>query len=351
MPTRILRNLTLNAIAAVDDPCQEHAKAAIIKRRDPPADPPGASALAKSVAKYIGSDDGAHSFAEVLAENKFDQAIWPMTDALSQSIRSIMGDTGLTPADRDQKITASVDEFLAAVRRLDPAEVGGEEPIEKVERQLRELIRKKEPSMKTVEQLQAEIDTLKGQIGTLTTERDNAIAAKGAAESAKAAAEGERDTAKAALAEATDETIKVGDREVKKSKIGEDTFAIVKAQEERAELAVLEKRAATDYAHVPGTDSEKALVLKAAGGMSEEARKAFDTILGAAERMAKAGFDRIGYGGDVEPTLKAAQATFTAKVKEIAKRDSVPEFEAMKTARTECPAEFAAAYPEQAGAN
>lgn len=351
---RILRNLSLGAIAAVDLPCQEGAKMAIIKRRDDPAPVAKGSGLARAVAKYVSSDDGAHTFQEVLSENTFDQAIWPMTDALSQSIRSIMGDKTLSAADRDAKITASVDEFLTAVRALDPPSAG-ESTIEKIERQFRELLSKKEPSMKTVEQLQAEIDTLKGQIGTLTSERDTAVAAK-------TAAEGERDTAKAALeteqgahgetkkalATATDETFKVGDREIKKSAVGEDMFAVMKAQEDRAELATLEKRAAGDFAHVPGTPAEKAQVLKAVAVLPEDVRKTFESIIGAAEKMAKAGFDRLGGNNGPTPSAKVAQESFEQKVDEIAKRDSIPRHEAMSKARAEHADLFAQSQGDEA---
>jgi hypothetical protein len=332
---RILRGLSLTHISAVDNPCQEGAKAVIIKRRDGPVQTAKGSWLARSVAKYVGSDDGAHTFAEVLSENRFDQAIWPMTDALSQSIRSIMGDKTLSAADRDAKITASVDEFLTAVRALDPP-ASGEASIEKVERQLRELISKGNQDMaKTVEQLQAEIDTLKGEITTLKSERDTAVSAKTTAETALETEKAAHVTTKAALVTATDETLKVGDREIKKSAVGEDMFAVMKAQEDRAEIATLEKRAGDEFAHVPGTVTEKAAVLKAVAAMPEPVRKTFDTIIGAAEKMARAGFDRIGGNAGPTPSAKAAQVDFDSKVDEIAKRDDIPRTEAMRKARTE----------------
>lgn len=343
-------SLKLGEISSVDNPAQPGALASICKRSE--SGPVVASSgLARAVAKYVGTDDGAHTFQEVLAENKFSEAIWPYTDALTQSIRSTIGDTSISATDRDAKITASVDQFLTAVRQLDPPVAGGQTESEKVERQLLELISKKDDkTMKTVEQLQAEVETLKGQITTLTARAEKAEGDLATETTAKAAAETERDTAKAALATATDETLKVGDREIKKSAVGEDTFAMFKAQEDRAQTAVLEKRADAEFGHVVGTAAEKAAVLKTIEAHPDEAtRKAALAILASAEKLAAGGFGRLGGNGQLEPTRKAAIDGFTEKVAEIKKRDSISEADAMRKARIEEP-ELFEAYQEAANA-
>lgn len=86
--------------------------------------------------------------------------------------------------------------------------------------------------------------------------------------------------------------------------------------------------------------------------MDEPTAKAFDAIMRSAQAMAAKGFDRFGNGGGLDATsdVAKAQSTYKAKVDEIAKRDGVSEFKAMQKARTEFPAEFAAAYPDQAQA-
>jgi hypothetical protein len=340
MPKRILRNLTLNAIAAVDFPCQEGAKAVIIKRRDGPAPAPTAKAgsgLARAIAKYIGSDDGAHTFAEVLTENNFDREIWPLTDALSQSIRSIMGDTALSSAERDRKVTVSVDEFLTAVRALDPPASGGETVSEKVERQLRELIMRKDDDMPTIETLTADLAKANGQITTLTAE---VASEKARADTATTALETEKAAHVATttkLVEATDETIKVGDQEFKKSVVGEASFSLAKAAAADAAQTRFEKRAEVDFAHVAGTPADKALVLKHIAAMPEDAQKAAEAILLAAENMAKSGFSRLGSGGEQNPTLKAATDAFIEKVEAIEVAEKCDRMAAMRKARVAHP--------------
>jgi hypothetical protein len=335
--------LTLNELSSVDNPAQPGALAMIMKRADP-VDQPAGSGLARAIAKYVSADSGAHSFQEVLAENKFSEAIWPFTDALSQSIRSIMGDGDLTAVERDRKITATVDEFLTAVRRLDPPETGDETESEKVEKQLRELISKKDDPMttKSLETLQAEIDALKGQLATVTAERDTQKAAAEQAATDLAAEKTAHETTKASLVEATDEAITVAGKEFKKSVVGEASFSVAKAAADERDQANFEKRAATEFGHVAGTATEKALVLKHAASADEATQKAITAILESAEKLAKGGFSTLGTTGELSPTVKAARAGFMEKVAEIEKRDSCNRMTAMNKAEIEHPDLFEA---------
>jgi hypothetical protein len=333
-------SLKLGELSSVDRPAQAGALATIMKRDDgtPPPAPvrkTGASLLAMSVAKYIDSDAGAHTFDEVLQANVFDEKIWPMTSALSQSIRSIMADKNLKPADKETKVTDSVDEFLTAVREISPS----------AEKRLAELISKKDDTMKTVAELIAENPALKAHIEGIEGERNTA---KTALETEKAA---HVETAKA-LTAASDEVIKVDGQDVRKSAVGDASFAVFKSLDNRATMATLEKRAGDEFGALVGTATEKALVLKHAATMDEATRKAFDAILTSAQAMAAKGFDRLGGAGGLDPTsdVAKAQGDFKGKVTEIAKRDGVSEFKAMQKARTEFPDEFAAAYPDQAAA-
>lgn len=346
MPKRRLSSLKLTHIAAVTMPCQEGAQAVLMKRREDPVAP---SPLATSVAKYVCEDDGAHSFDEVLAQNRFSEAIWPLTDAFTQSIRSIMGDKELGTTDRETRIAESVDEFLSAVRsKAPPAEAA------KVESELSKLIKQGDPDMKTVEQLEAEIATLKGThtaaIEVLTGERDTQKARADAAETALATEKTAHGETQKSLAEATDETLKVGDKEVKKSVFGAEQFDVLKAQEERAQLAELSKRAETDFGHVVGTAAEKAQVLKAIVALPEDARKAAEAILESAEKMAASGFDRFGVTGEMPATLLKAKGDFNAKVEEIVARDKCNRTTAMQKARTEHPDLFEAMQEADADA-
>lgn len=334
-------SLKLGELSSVDRPAQIGALATIMKRHDGPAPVIKAapSILALAVAKYVDDEDGAHTFAEVLEANEFDEKIWPMTSALSQSIRSIMGDKDIKREDKETKVTQSVDEFLAAVRDLSPT----------AEKQLAQAIssKKEKSTMKTVAELIAENPALKAHIDDLTGQIEIGKAEAQKAKDAEAklkTEEEEHGKTKKALAEATDEVIKVGETEIKKSAVGEQSFVIFKAQEERALTAELAKRAQDEFAHVVGTPTEKALVLKAATTMDEPTAKALTAILTSAEKMAAAGFDRLGGGAGPTEDVAKAQTTFKAKVAEIVKRDGITEVQAMSKARTEFPEEYAAAY-------
>lgn len=335
----------MGELSAVDRPAQPGALATIRKRDDTIPAPratatPSVVAIAVGkalVEKYVDEDDGAHSFDEVLQANNFDEKIWPMTSALSQSIRSIMGDTAVAMADRETKVTASVDQFLSAVRDLSP----------ETEKRLVELISKKDDIMPTVAELVAANPALKAHIDTIEGERDTAKAALTTEQSAHV------DTKKA-LGEATDEVIKVDGNDVKKSEVGAASFAVFKSLDDRARTADVEKRVTTEFPNLVGTVAEKALVLKAVEAADEATKKAALAILTAAEKTTTAAFKSLGHGGghggqgSADEGGAAAVATFKGKVAEIKKRDSIPEHEATRKARTEFRDEFAAAYPDQA---
>lgn len=311
------------------------------------------------LAKYmVDGDEGAETFQEVLAESQFNQNVWPCVDALSQSIRSIVGDSSLSGGERDAKISESVDQFLQAVRDISP----------EVSKQLSELCRKREgPMPKTVEELQAALTKAEGQLEDATkraeTEKARADKAEGdlaaantALEAAKAeggelaTVKAELQTVKADLAKATEETIKVGETEIKKSVVGPEQFAMAKAIADERDTAKLEKRADTEFRHVTGSAAEKAAVLKLVDDLPADnpTRKAFEAIITSAEKMAANAFDRLGSQGGQTPTQKAAQSTFDDKVSEIQKRDSLSRSAAMSKARTEFPEEFEAAYGDGA---
>ncbi len=358
MRKRNLANLRLSHIAAVDRPCQEGAKAMIIKRAPDDPDP----FVLDLVSKYVCDTDGAHSFTEVLSENEFSQKIWPFTDALSQSIRSIVGDKRLTGVEREDRINESVAAFLSNVREISP----------QVAKQLEGLVSKKERQMpKTVQELEADLAKVNGELETATSklalatgqvaeltaraekaegERDAAKAEGGEAATLKA----ENATLKADLAKATEETLTVGEVVIKRSEVGDAQFAVSKALVEERDLARIEKRAGDEFAHVVGTVTEKALVIKAIEALpNETAKTAGMAILASAEKMAKGAFSLIGGQGGQQPTEKQAEAV-TKYQEAVAKNvsDGMKESEAMSKVRREQPELFKEAYPaESAGAN
>lgn len=331
--------LDLHELSSVDNPAQPGALASIMKRHTPiqKAQP---SLLAMAVAKYVDEEDGAHTFVEVLQANAFDEKIWPMTSALSQAIRSIMGDTSIAAADRETKVTQSVDEFLASVRDISPT----------AEKRLAELISKKDSTMKTIAELTAEVEALTGKCTALTGEVTTLKADVADKDAKLKAAMEDKDKADKALLVATDETLKVEGNDVKKSEVGAASFAVFKSLNDRAETAECAKRAADEFGHVVGTTAEKALVIKALNTMPEDAQKALTAILTSAEKMAAGGFSRLGAGNDDNPDVRKSIQTFEGKVAEIEKRDGVAKHLAMSKARTEFPDEFKAYQDAKAAA-
>lgn len=326
--------LKLGELSGVDRPAQIGARALIMKRA--PDDLPAApSVLALAVAKYVDDDDGAHTFDEVLAENEFDEKVWPMVSALSQSVRSIMGDKAVTGTDREAKIATTVDEFLSAVRAIGP------EPAADSEKRLAALISKRKTDMTELEKALAKVAELTGQLTSanalVTAEKARADAAETSLTTEKAA----HSETKKALVEATDETLTVGGQEIRKSVVGEGQFSVTKALMGERDAAKVEKRVEAEFAHVAGTTAEKALVLKAAAALDEPTQKALDAILASAENMAAAGFDRLGAGGGpVNEDVRKATGDFATKVAEIKKRDNCTNIEANKRAREENPELF-----------
>lgn len=365
LQTRI-SSLTLKELSAVDHPAQEGARMSIMKSADVK------TLMIARIAKYC-EDDEAKSFSEMLHMQEFDRAVWPMMDALSSSIRSIMADKEMAMADREIKIGETVDQFLAAMREKAPQTE--KQLVEKLARpdatkalydfdqiadivvelskQTPDIVSKLDMLIKAgssgddngdVKMTDAEkIADLEKQVATLTAETATL----------KADVEKKDGEIVALKSAQNEEVLKVGDTEVRKSVVGEAQFAIFKAQQgeiakarEEAEIAKLEKRADDDFAHVPGTASEKAQVLKAVSAMPEAVRKSFETIMTAAENMSKSAFNRIGMTSEQKMDVAKAAGDWNSKVAEIAKRDSIPTHQAMSKARQESPDLYARAFPQ-----
>jgi hypothetical protein len=167
---------------------------------------------------------------------------------------------------------------------------------------------------------------------------------------------------------ADDETITVEGQEIRKSAVGETQFKIMKAQAERIakserqiadeiakrELAELAKRADDDFAHVPGTSAERAQMLQVMSKMDEPLRKSFETVLTQAEKLAKAGFDKLGHKGgkdDLSDVVKKAARDFESKVTEIRNMEKCSRNEAAVKARKAHPDLFKAYQEVEAAAN
>lgn len=270
---RRLSALKLTAIAAVDNPCQEGARAAIMKR-----------------AECEDEDEKNPKSPEGIAQK-----------------------------------------FLNDLREQAP----------QAEEELAKLISKKDTNMdleKRVGELEAENATLKTNVTAAEKRATDAEAALATEKTAHA-------ETKKSLVDATDEVIKVGTTEMKKSEVGEATFAMAKTLADDCDLVRLEKRAGEEFSHLPTSAPVTARVLKAIEEIADEdVRKAAEQILTAAEKTATFGFSTVGTRGGaiLAPSAKAAENAFEGRVQEIVKRDNCSELDAMRKAREEFPAEFEA---------
>lgn len=397
MKRRIIRDLALDKIAVVDNPCQEGAKMTIMKRAEP-------SLADKIVKQYIDPADGAKPFSEFLENSMERDRYWeiqsefgPLLCALDESLRSVAGDKSLSNDEKTNMMRSSADEFLKAVRDKWP---DVEEAVEK------SFTRgEQDMATKTVDELQKELDGLNKQLEA--AKGDGAKAAelqkqvdeltksvteltskleKAEAEKAEAAAKaGMSDTEKAYYdglpddearkqymamkpedrkkqmkkAADADEVITIEGQEVRKSAVGEAQFKVMKAQAERIAKqeeaiakerdlrveAQLTKRATDELPHMPGEIVAKVAVLKAVDAMPEDARKSLTEMLKAGNDALSPAFVKMGAkdgkGGSRDPSA------FEKRVSEIISRDKLARTEAMQKARSEYPEEFKA-YQESA---
>lgn len=164
-------------------------------------------------------------------------------------------------------------------------------------------------------------------------------------------------TKKGAVKKGADETVVIDGKTIAKSDVGQNMFAIFKAQAARLQkaeediakerdlrvTAEFKKRADDLYPHVPGSTDERADMLKAIDKMPEALKKSFEKVLESSERLAKSAFDTLGISGTSGATdVKKAAVDFNGKVAEIAKRDGISRSAAMSKARVEHPDLFKA---------
>ena len=231
-------------------------------------------------------------------------------------------------------------------------EEGAAEATE-IQAQLAEATASVEEAHGLIEKLVAERDELLA-ISKLTKEEkdhcDGMSPEDKSAFMAKAPEDRQKDMKKKAEG---DEVVAIEGQEIRKSAVGEATFNVLKAQSERIakseeslkiekqarEKVELEKRAET-FPHVIGSVEERGAMLGAIDKMEDKLKKSFMTVLEQAEKLAKAGFDRVGINPGA-PTVNAeiakASRDFDGKVNEIKKRDNCTRTEALAKARKEHP--------------
>lgn len=337
MPTK-LKRLVLKELSLVDRPANVDSVVTIFKRADK---------TVESIVKFCcdGSDyNGAKSFSDVLACTearqkywKAQEALYPLMDALSESVRSVVADAAMTTEGKEASIRSNVEAFMTKLRDSLP---DAEEALTKfAEDIISGALTKEDTTMAD----KTELEKVQEQLDSVTKRAEMAELIAKASDAEKEfmkemdddkkkefmALKPEDRTEKMRVAKAADEVLIVEGEEIRKSVVGAGMFAVIKSQQKRlddqaadvrkaqeaAELSDLRKRADDEFANLPGTTDERALVLKAMGKMDEAVRKSLEAILKAGQAALKAGFTKAGssHVPVAEPGSASEQLTTLAK--------------------------------------
>lgn len=317
-----LSKLILKELSLVDRPANVESVVTIFKCAD---------SLPEKIAKHCISDDyqGAKSFAEIMACKEARQKYWkaqdtlyPLMDALSESIQSVVADAAMTTNAKEDTIRSNVEAFMMKLRDTLP---DAEEALTKfAEDIISGALTKEDSTMadKTVADLEAELAKSQEKADFLEL---MAKATDGEKDCMKEMDDGKKkefmnmkpeDRAnKMRITKAADEVLIVEGNEVRKSAVGDGVFAVLKSQQKRldeqaidvkkaqeeAEMATLRKRADDEYGNLPGTTDERASILKAMGSMNDDVRKSLETVLKAGDTAIKAGFTKFGTSAGILP--------------------------------------------------
>ncbi len=331
MKRRILHEIQLDKIAAVDRPCQQPATVAIMKRdysaqeRQDAADAgealPDGSFPIKTVADLknavhdVGrAKDSAKAKSHIIARAKALGA----TDQLPDDWEVKKADPG---HDEGVHMSTAIKKALGLADTATDAEV--------------EAAVLKGLSSVTEMQTSLALITKVAKMSPPVREHYEALLKADTPDAkAKAAelADMKEDEADAAVkkANAGDETVVIEGRTISKRAVGDDMFAVMKAQavriasnetalakaQEATAMAGFAKRASDDFGHLAGTTEERAAVLKFLDGAPAEVKASAEAILKAAEGHAKFAFSRAGAGGGF---LKSEDDDPQAKLTKLAK--------------------------------
>lgn len=305
---RILNSLTIGKIAAVDIPCQEGAQALILKR----------AANAATAGADTSADASAENFDGQLAQQNLWDSYGRAQSALQQSIESITSDDSV--ADKGAMIQQSLDEFCEYIGQLVPSE-SANAPTEGVQATLPAPAANAENP--TTQALKKALGLPATATGAEMLETVEALT-KATRDSEHG---GDVDIAKILTAgdafEAADGTI------VFKSKVGNETFAILKAQnaeiaKQAGELAKRDEAEATAKFEKRAVDlgfehSFGATLRKAYGGDAAAQTKVEKRIAGL-NRQIEEGALFMSFGKS-SPKEGSAESEFLGKVDAARKAD------------------------------
>jgi hypothetical protein len=329
-----LEKLRLNELSLVNAGANQFASVCITKSFEP-------NPVYESIVKYYSDNPEVKDFKAILENNRKQKKMWearedlyPLLNALSESVSAIASNVDYTAQMRQSKIETSVNDFMAAVREVLPD----------IEEELQKMFEELEAGSsgdinpdgdKMSEELTKKVAELEKALGETKTELEKAY------KDMASMKEEEDKKKKMEEMKKNDETVEVSGSKISKSAVGEEQFAIFKAlaaevtkSRDEAEMAKLEKRAAEEYKHVPGTASDVAKMLKAIGGMEESVAKSFEAVLKSVEEKNAVAFTTIGksFGKQTE-----VAKSFDEKVAEVQKRDGISKSRAMEIAAQENP--------------
>lgn len=301
-----LSGLVLKELSLVDDPANVDSTVSIFKRRERVG---SVEPIVKAVASLMKAvTDGAVSFDEAWAKSEADRKSWqaqdalyPLFDALRNSMSSIAGDQALSETDKRSKIEASVAAFLAAVKKALPD----------VEENLVQALAASPDVAPYMKRARKETDVEKdAQIAALTKQNTELTASLADVNKKLEASTTELTKAKTDLAAATteiekakagpDETIIVAGQEIKKSVVGAGTFAAFKAQQDDLQVERIQKRVSAEIPSLPGDDIRKGKALLAITKIADqEARETVEAMLKAGNAAMATYFKEVGRVGDL----------------------------------------------------
>lgn len=305
----IVKDLSLSEISGVTVPAQSHALTTIMK-----------SAHIETITKYLSTEDGAKSFSQFLTEDsarraKYEarEAVWPLINALNDSINSIVGDAEMDGETKHGRIRESVSQFLGAMQypETDDSEeileifTDSEEDMSDVnkvadlEKQLADALSK----LADAEIVAKLSDSERKHLASL----DEAAAAK-----FKGASADERQASMKKAAEADEMFKSHTGVEIRKSDVGAGIYTILKAQDEQIAKANVElnkareqtltveltKVAEDEYGKLPGDTVAKVAVLKAVNGFDEATKATLTQMLKAGNAALNGAFTEVGARGD-----------------------------------------------------
>ncbi len=305
MPRRvIMEDFEIDEISAVDRPAQKHARMTIMKNED-------------------GSADNAEKEGDVTM--KTAEQLQKEVDDLTKKL-----EVATKKAEEASEVAKSFEDLQKSVKEL-------EAKLAKADAEKAEALEKSK---------QNEV------LARLSEDEKAALESLDKTEAKKFLEMSSADRRKVMKKlEESDEILKVGDRQIRKSAVGVETFEIFKAQQQQIEAAQevarvekaareqaeFTKRAEDELKHFSGEASVKAQILKVVSEVKDEqVRKQFEEMLKAGNGALKSAFERIGHKDGKGDLLKKADPTvFEKRVTEIANRDRISKSEAMSKARIE----------------